>query len=149
MIDIRELRIGNYIGYYSYNENDITIDKIKSIYFDDTTQIYKVELASGKYAHSNISLQGLVPIPLTEDILLKCGFILTEKEGFSCSDDVQSDKGYSFKNFNISMRDGRFFMWIDIDEDHWYSFNMVEIKYLHRLQNIFFEHCNEELNIKL
>jgi hypothetical protein len=57
MIDIKELRVGNYIGYYSYNENDITIDKIKSIYFDDTTQIYKVELASEKYAHSNISLQ--------------------------------------------------------------------------------------------
>jgi hypothetical protein len=96
-----------------------------------------------------IRIDEIFGIPLTEDILLKCGFILTEKEGFSCSDDVQSDKGYSFKNFNISMRDGRFFMWIDIDEDHWYSFNMVEIKYLHRLQNIFFEHCNEELNIKL
>jgi hypothetical protein len=146
MIDIRELRIGNYIGYYSYNENDITIDKIKSIYFDDTTQIYMVELASGKYAHSNISLQGLVPISLTEEILLKCGMETTYNE-------ILKSKEYQHhtNKFHLTICDyTNYRKWnVHIDNCDFQTIGSGECDYLHQLQNLVLDVTGTELEIKL
>lgn len=147
MIDIKELRVGNYIGYYSYNENDITIDKIKSIYFEDTTQEYMVELASEKYAHSNISLQGLVPIPLTEEILLRCGMKTTY-------DELIKLKEYQFltNKFHIAINCEytNYRKWnVHIDNCDFQTIGSGECDYLHQLQNLVLDVTGTELEIKL
>ena len=137
MIDIKELRVGNYIGYYSYNENDITIDKIKSIYFEDTTQIYMVELASEKYAHSNISLQGLEPIPLTEERLVEwCGY-KREVENFFVNDKASACSVFLY-SYGCKLAVG------------YNEYSIGEgLNYLHQLQNLCFDLTGTELEIKL
>ena len=74
----------------------------------------------------------LTPIPLTEEILLKCGF---EKDRFG---------NYSLGLFELLYNDiigFRFSM-----EGQWCY---EEIKYLHQLQNLFYSLCGKELEIKL
>jgi hypothetical protein len=76
-----------------------------------------------------------VPIPLTEEILLKCGF---EKPKFS----------YDFGKLSIVLRgvhgykNGRtyFNSWCIIEK---------QIEYIHQLQNLYFALTGEELKIEL
>lgn len=70
MVDVRELKIGNYV----YLQNSKTPYKI--------TEIGYSEIEYPKYEASGISseavfrtyVENLNPIPLTEELLLKCGF---------------------------------------------------------------------------
>lgn len=104
-----ELRIGNYIIYQK--EHIIKCD------------IKDIEL-------SEIDRE---PIPLTEEILLKCGFEFFDNErifnGFVIED---------FHNGNYYFTSGE---GIKLHEKH--------IEYLHQLQNLYFSLTGEELNVKL
>lgn len=70
MIDVRELRIGNYV----YLFKSTTLYKI--------TEIGYSEIEEDRYEASGISseavfrtyIDNLNPIPLTEELILKCGF---------------------------------------------------------------------------
>lgn len=117
MIKIEELRIGNFVMH----NNEIT--EIYNIISD----------YNGVNMHMDylyyIEISELKPIPLTEEILLNCGFI----KGIS------EPKHYHIKGMMIYNIQG---MFINVRTD-------VRLKHLHQLQNLYFALTNQELNIEL
>lgn len=111
-----ELRIGNLVLYENPHG-----DRIKTIVD------YKVFLYADK----------LEPIPLTEELLLKCGF---EKHRDSYIDDILP--------FDISWINQCWTLSYDTEFCTSY-FCHDKIEYLHQLQNIYFALTNEELKIEL
>lgn len=128
-----ELRIGNLI--YSSNGKIIPVRVINcnGVLNSGYSPTYQVASCNG--------------IPLTEEILIKAGFVIDEDAGIMIEND---DKRVIYKNkIHISVLDGVYRLFVDIDEDQWYSFEWAEIKYLHELQNLFFALTKTELNITL
>lgn len=76
------------------------------------------------------------PIPLSEELLLKCGF--------------EKDFNFSFSKgsirFELDISDKWCFFW-NINSDE--SIFICEVKYLHTIQNITYDLTNEELQINL
>lgn len=106
----QELRIGN---YYDNNGrfNKVTPSVIQDVMESERTWCK--------------------PIPLTEEILLKCGFNETEKL-------PGTQKRYEKKKIKISISNsGNFYT------------NKIQVIYLHQLQNLYYALTNEELTIKL
>lgn len=133
MIDIRELRYGNTVEYNGKHYHVCSIcDKIKI-----GTMISPVMYAGA----FNVDINEINPIPLAEDILLKCGF---EKEVIPLITEVHN----IFQNdyMTLSQEYGSF---------HWYSNGNyydnfdVKILSLHELQNLFYGLTKTELNIQL
>lgn len=115
MIQANELRIGNY-GHTLNNDNDQVVTRFVSI--------------------SNGIGDIVDPIPLTEDILLKCGASLVT---------YQNEKINSFfiNQFRFQHEEQGYCLF----GSEWTigePFN-----YLHQLQNLFFALTGEELNVEL
>jgi hypothetical protein len=134
---IRELRIGNYIR----------LDSTKDWYPKNEGHWIKVESVSdeginGEHVHGvGLEWQTIEgkfePIPLTEDILLKCGFELSGSEfGIDCFEEgeLRLDK----KTFAPRFYD------YDSSCDLPYF-----IEHLNQLQNLYFALTNEELKVNL
>ena len=104
-----ELRVGNYV-YYADKK---TLLKINGGHILYPSQIY--------------------PIPITEDILLKCGF---------------KDLGYGEFELGSYMCDGEY-----TDKDEWefcyLGKRLCTVYFTHQLQNLYFALTGEELTIKL
>lgn len=80
----------------------------------------------------SLALQDLSPIPLDEDVLIKCGFAKAD-DGYG---------GYLSPNFNGGS--------IRIKENRWHNGCWdTEVKYLHQLQNLYYALTNQEINIRL
>lgn len=109
-----ELRLNNYV---KHNGNFYQVEEIS----DEWLQIDNYQL--------NTELNEIEPIPLTEEILLKCGFF-------------EGQIGYYFLNdITISVEGQVYFG----DEETW----VAELQYLHQLQNLYFALTNQELEINL
>lgn len=133
MIQANELRIGNYV-YDDFNE----IHRVESVQSnrlieyngsgDPNVIISKLDGCDRFYVSDYVN-----PIPLTEEILLKCGF-----EKFL--------KGIKGSDIHDTYRLGFFQI-----ENHFgiYLFHGIEIKHTHQLQNLFFAISGHELNIEL
>lgn len=125
MIQAKELRIGNYL-YYRDKESFLevvslgsrfeTINERGLLYGSDDIEEYK-------------------PIPLTEEILLKCGFEYSSKDWLELK----------YKNliFNTDRSVNMSVVYLNTCND-W-----LEIKHLHQLQNLYFALTGKELEIKL
>jgi hypothetical protein len=110
-MDAKELRIGNFVRTTITHTNiKITIDEL-------------LEIINEPSEHQ------LEPIPLTEEWLLKFGFLL----------DLHHHRRltYSLNRITTYMQDGIF--WIDLTHD------TLEIKHVHQLQNLYFALTGEEL----
>jgi hypothetical protein len=83
------------------------------------------------HCFSGTHYEDIQPIPLTPEILEKCGFIEIGKKCWAIS---------IFEVFQSGKDDNEFF--IDVKWLHYF-------KYLHQLQNIFFALTGEELKIEL
>lgn len=116
MIDYKELRIGNLVinSFKKYNGFPNYYSRISQI-----SEYIEVNIFAESYPNgsSQFPLEMLEPIPLTEDILLKCGFVIFEgwddmvfyreknwkpmNEFFELE---QTDKGFifDFRNQNIN-----------------------------------------------
>ena len=124
MIDVRELRIGNYV----YLFKSTTLYKITGIGYS--------EIEEGRYEASGISseavfrtyIDNLNPIPLTEELLLKCGF---EKHTWGIVT-------YYSPLFEL----GADFHLKGVDYN-------IQVKSLHQLQNLYFDLGGQELEVKL
>lgn len=133
MIPINELRIGNYV-----NGDKDGISVVTSIerYKD---RIGITPLTFNYYSFTN---QSISPIPLTREILEKCGWISNK---ICCYLDLNEDIYLSFH------KDGNFFLVIknnDEDSDCEELFTKLNIKYLHQLQNLIYSLVGEELTYK-
>ena len=134
-----ELRIGNLIqknGKIHYT-NIFTLRDIKNLSIDDT-DIFE-------------------PIPLTEEILLKCGF---EKVKNKDKEDLREYIGHTAQKARyaifgtdifITKVDKRGLLWRNIECDFMVLFyhKSIPIKYLHQLQNLYFALTGQELEINL
>jgi len=128
---IQELRIGNYVEIIENLEKcNAQILSVGSNNFCDLTYNRPYTHFIGRYTGRNIS--DIKPIPITDDILLKCGF----------------DK-------NDNMFTDNKLVGIEIyDEDLHFrvlcgNYCLCVINNLHQLQNLYYALTGEELNIKL
>jgi len=119
MINENEIRVCNY-----YKRIDTVNDSKLGYHKWDSSDWYKVGECIDYFEHYE-------PIPLTEDILLKCGF-----KGIALP--LYLNTGY----FEFVWRKELF---LDV-EGQWLSINC---HYLHQLQNLYFALCGEELKINL
>tara|TARA_R110000822_G_scaffold235117_1_gene366073 strand:- start:388 stop:723 length:336 start_codon:yes stop_codon:yes gene_type:complete len=111
-MEAKELRLGNYCKEITHSKNEIV--KVSKRHFEE---IEDNEI-------------DLFPIPLTEDWLVKFGFVL----------DLDSHRTtYLSKDITTYMQDGIF--WCDI------LWDCLELKYVHQLQNLYFALTNKELTI--
>jgi len=121
MIKANEFRIGN----WAYSKTYATNIQFKSFF----------GLCN---AETNPELYN--PIPLTAEILEKCGF---EKCG------LLNSKRQCIKwenDFFYIYCDGENFNWEQVRDEFGSMIEGVELKYLHQLQNLFFAITNEEIN---
>ena len=114
MINAKELRLGNWVNAF------------KTTYIIDSNDF--------QYVDSDTYLMPYDPIPLTEDILLKCGFV----KSIYTNRDV-----YSYENFIVSIFKNRIEFGINSKRQ------LVTIKHLHQLQNLYFALTGEELKVEL
>ena len=116
-MNANELRIGNYVHRQS---GKMVVNR------DD---VYKIE---------NINLQSALkyePIPLTEECLLKFGFI---KYGHILKIHLNEGLGV---NYNKDLK----IWYLDI---HFTTTAKIQINYVHQLQNLYFALTGEELTLK-
>lgn len=128
-MEAKELRIGNWVKVndrllcaYGIRHDDET-DKSTFIY------VYDDDADNPCERFMDICIKNIEPIPLTEDILLKCGF----KKISGWNEFILDDLRCEFRCDTMLL---------------YYPFG-VNIKYLHQLQNLYFALTNKELDIKL
>ncbi len=124
-----ELRIGNY--FYDRSGKILKLD-----FWDYMKPAQKMFLEGSEVHPLTEDLEYCKPIPLTEDILLKCGFELANG---------------SVSDFHLKI-EGENLLWVDLGyekisiatENDWVSFNGFN---LHQLQNLYFALTGNEMLI--
>ncbi len=144
MVDVKELRIGNIVECYSslhkkhksFEVNQILVDSIELIDTDESFEILCDRLDG---------------IPLTEELLLKCGFNKSDDYVYEYKDnsDLLFDAPNDWNNTDdypvgiSSIEPGYPAMYIPHGEI------IIRCLYLHELQNKFFAITGKELEVKL
>lgn len=149
MIQPNEIRLGNWvlddegscskiIGFKPY-DHSVRCNEDEGCYilFD---RLHKGEWTKG-WVTENANLQ---PIPLTEEILLKCGFNPNGEPNKYLS---PHENAYCDKNFESLVYDTNTQEFI-IDASE-YNAAQIGCKFLHQLQNLFFALTGQELEYRL
>lgn len=123
-----ELRIGNWV-YNSTTRNNM------QVYPMMIPQLCNIEKEYGSLKDSNIK-----PIPLTEEMLLKCGF---DKDG-----DYEYFFVGEFTNYILEEQSKGGYM-LGVNQGCCTNFFCWDIKYLHQLQNLYFALCEKELEVSI
>lgn len=139
-IDIKELRLCNYVSFTDPSGKTcnmlvggVTPDEILLWLPSDVSPVDKVEVSNG------ITIRGwqdgpeINPIPLTKELVLKCGF----EEEFGGIIYYNRNRGIEF-NFSSG------WCMASIGE-----YEITSVKYLHQLQNLYFALTGEDLEINL
>lgn len=137
-MDIKELRIGNIVMCQCRGE--YKPHTIKSIWYNDEEKLYYVELDNGFQCNIN----GITPIPITEELLLKIGF----KKAV----DANSLYRYAIDNCLFEIRlwnSGTLIKLENYREDCVRKVHLPKTPNLHQLQNSYNLATGEELEIKL
>jgi len=120
-----ELRIGNYVYHDALKIPRLGIDGV------DYMQITGEGISCFEQ-----KLMDVIPIPLTEEWLLKFGFETWETEV-----SLQIYDFWQLYNLKIAIYKGNFYTDINAKK--------IFIKHVHQLQNLYFALTSEELTIKL
>ena len=125
MIDARELRIGNHV-----------LDVHERVAIISTISDASVRLSSRNYHYDSFNCSEIRPIPLTEEILMRCGAenlinSATGRTSFDIGSLMFENEEGGFCVFGSEWTIGKPFY------------------YLHQLQNLYFALTGEELNIQL
>lgn len=157
MIDVKELRIGNFVylpslskAAYGYENVPFCVEEL---FTEDGG--YKVlchcETKEGYNCTEDAIISEIEPIPLTEELLLKCGFKKTGDFAFEYKDDADLifDAPNDWNNTDdypvgiSSIDPGYLAMYIPHGEV------IIRCLYLHDLQNKFFAITGKELEVEL
>lgn len=134
MTNANELRIGNYI-YWNIPEKINTFHEVVGIR-NGKPQTIPISLGE--------SISDYLPIPLTPEILEKCGF---EKDPFEMSGCEVWNFPNTFWRVARSYRnENEYKLWGKLVSPP--TWNLKTFAYLHELQNIIFALTNEELTFK-
>lgn len=157
MIKANELRIGNWINL-SWNEKIELFGKVLSIGSLDQEfeQIYCECSESFEWAFRD-NYRG---IPLSGELLEKCGFKYGTTEGISSFEDDGNDPEGTTHYWDkpiiaTDLVDSHNVSIVKWGEQEYFTFQLErgfyrqKIKHLHQLQNLYFALTNEELEIKL
>lgn len=129
-MEAKELRIGNYVDFCGISKILELHSEIKK--FDNVYLECEESFEWGEY-------ERLKPIPLTEEILLKCGL----KRALY-------DSSYELNDFSIFLdKRIRENIYIQCEKRNCNVLNGLRIDYLHQLQNLYFALTNEELTVNL
>lgn len=136
MIDTRELRINNIVNAHINNSSRyITIVGIQKMVVTEGG-LKDTGNPNYPYEYKWIPANNIEAIPLTKEILIKCGFI--ERQ---CNNE---------NNCSLFYNDALTLYPKTVDMNSFYLEHYdIDIKFLHQLQNIYFDLTNEELIIKL
>jgi hypothetical protein len=126
MIEPRELRIGNYVNI---NDDAKSLFKQRNVFFSNFIRVSAIEdhilkIIDNRGSQVEINKHMATPIPLTEEILLKCNQDFN-KLGFEFS--------YGADHVKVYFR----------------SVYIRDIEYLHDFQNLHHSITGEELEIEL
>jgi len=125
-----ELRVGNYVQTnYEGILQVVNVNSAGLEYIDAHKPNFS---AIGRFELSSVS-----GIPLTEEILLKCGFV--EKKKWFYKEKFLLGYMTTDENLQAEWKFGGV-------EGTW---NLLNLKYLHQLQNLYFALTGEELEINL
>lgn len=130
-MEIKELRIGNLVDTV-YEPKKVRITSIRDGFVSANFSDKVIE---------TISLKSINPIPLTEEILLKCGF-----EAKSIYDNFILNGIEIMSTIRIISTNERKSFYLDGNIP---DFIKIKIESLHQLQNIYFALTGEELEINL
>lgn len=139
-----ELRIGNLIMWANTTANHMMIERIEAINhteFEGKKQWWvETEDCEGEL------LSYFEPLPLTEEWLIKFGFIVESNEPVN--------KHLRYCDFSHRTKDYRIYVGGNIPPTFHYKFNsgaypeLAIINYVHQLQNLYFALTGTELTIK-
>lgn len=141
-----ELRIGNMVMISEVKCKVIGIEGCKNI--KNGFSVFDTVRLSGDGINSQqqIYCQGVSPIALTEEILLKCGFIKYSHEPGFGLDGEKTEKCDQYSLLKLCIMDWGYGFVLSNS----FSFDLrVELKSLHQLQNLFYALTQTELEIKL
>jgi hypothetical protein len=134
MIEVKELRIGNYVLH-----EVMGICKV----FDISKTGFSCEKDKSWFIAGNAK-----PIPLTPEILVKCGFEFYEPLKHYRL--VKNDQWYSMTAIKFSNLPEKVlcFSWTNLNANEGESMPIKHLPYLHQLQNLFYFIDGEELIYK-
>jgi len=137
MINASELRLGNRCTYGAHGV--VVVSEIKESGKVRITHMEQHSINMG-YSSSLLHEDDIDPIPLTREILEKCGFDKSGLYGW-----VNRVDEYSLL---IVQDNGRFEL-MDITSGETVLSWDTRVEYLHQLQNLFFSLAGDELEVKL
>lgn len=126
IMEAKELRIGNYV-YYQGN-----VEKCFSLR-NSGVDFYRGKTKNGIITQGYV-YDAIQPIPLTEEILLKCGFIRRWN-----APAMLINYGELQSVFTINI----------VKNEFYFTYGDLQVKHLHQLQNLYFALTNEELTVNL
>ena len=129
-----ELRIGNLV-YVTDNLTNLIFKEITPI------NIHNLMHLTG-WDKSPVDIE-FEPIPLTEEFLLKFGFANIDKGGNDFITYTDSEYNY-YLQIDVRRKDGKYLI-LDNSFDDLRAFSMVDIEYVHQLQNLYFALTGNEL----
>jgi len=121
-----ELRIGNYIKLM-YNYEDYEIIQVTP------DELVMIDKKQADYE----------PLPLTEEWLYKFGFTNIDKGDNDYITYADSNHDY-YLQIDVRRKDGKYSI-LDNSFDDLRAFSMVDIMYVHQLQNLYFALTGKEL----
>ena len=129
-MEAKELRIGNWIIDYEAEPEETIYYQVEEIQRLSNNKALNQTLGV-TYRKGSCWTCDIEPIPLTEEWLLKFGFVL----------DLDSHRTTYLSKHKITtyMQDGIF--WCDM------LWDCLELKHVHQLQNLYFALTNEELKL--
>jgi hypothetical protein len=134
-----ELRIGNYVTWRDEESKD-SILTVTGIVLNDCVWV-EWEWEDGEKDYTECDFDGLKPILITEDWLIKLGFYEYDRMGENI---FFSMKQYNDMNWNLHFN--RNILTVSFKDLVWNK--SFEINYVHQLQNLFYCLCGYELTIK-
>jgi len=145
MIKANELRTGNLVTdeFYGSFKTIIKVDSINdkgiNLAIEDDGNYPE---CANRWIEPYYKFNELCGIPLTEEILLKCGFKIREITVLGATQKHFSD----FKNIAIEMLNSDYFM-LGQHKGYEHVEPIRRVETLHQLQNLYFELTGEELQI--